>query len=725
MDFRVGDYISNPYYGVGLIKEIGEGDIPDVVIDFHREQNMSVSARLIETSSRRLSPDGFLALWFDDKAQADKLISEDPAKAVALALTDFVNTRAKTEELKSYFTPCIPESEWTKWWKKTQQAVKKAEYIDSSKSDDREYRLRQELISQAEEAFRRFQRTRNLGDLKRAYEDTKAIFNAIEKGASLSDLHVQDLKQFYTQVSNDASFDVGIRLDALFRLEERKWLTPEEAHNAQLALVQPAKLYRVETFTETRLLNFLFTNIDNADLYPTLLTGLCSSSTSMERVFDWITKRGDPSLVLAGLRVTLTENIPPELRPTDHKLLATRLDRASQLVELQTMSSESAEEMLVLYEKLVDSIGGAKQIEADTKILIVSAIHLGGVLFDRVVAIQSDLGTRVVAALVVPSFSSDFVFAVLDLRTKARTSEAFNAKLDGYALENSRSTNSSALTVLLPKANDDRVTAMGQLAEMAHRYGNNNEYLLSKIAERAYELCREASKEELMQVIPNLDSLVNMGMPTSSKNLLAEQRKRAYVFALQEYMPRASSPNASSIGVLDRFLALAIRDYMQEQQAEIRTQVAELKKLVTDQEQQAQELTARLAETQSRMKELGQSFVQNPQQMRYEERFRILQDIAASVAEFERFNSKPERKSPESDAFLRRMNSLLSAQGVFPRESIGNVIKYDSTFCQIISGVSSSGSSIDEVKVVERGYVIKDPQGTEHLLKPVLVRLPE
>lgn len=725
MDFQVGDYICSPYYGVGLIKEIGEGDIPDLVIDFHQEQNRTVSVRLIETSSRRLSPDGFLALWFDDKEQATKLIAEDPAKVVAFALVDFWSTRAKTEELKSYFAPCIPESEWTKWWKKAQTAVKKAEYIDSSKSDDREYRLRQEPISQAEEAFKRFQRTHKLGDLKRAYEDTKAIFNAIEKGASLSDLHAQDLQQFYTQVSNDVSFDVGTRLDALFRLEERKWLAPEEARTAQLALVQTAKLYRVETFTENRLLSFLFTNIDNTDLHPTLLTGLCASPGSMERVFDWIAKRGNPELILSGVRVALTENLPPELRPTDHKIFAARLDRVSRLVELVTMSPKVSEEFLTLYEKLVDTIGGSKQIEADTKLLIVSVIYLGGILFDQVVAVQFDLGTRVVAALIAPSCSSEFILAVLDLRNKAKASESFNAKLEGYALEHSRSTNSSALAILLPRANEDRVAGMEQLAEIARQYGSNNEYLLSKIAERAYELCREADEEELLQVIPHLDSLVNQRMPASSKNLLGEQRKRAYVFALQEHMPKASSHDSQSIGVLDRSLALAIRDYMQEQQAEIRSQAAEFKKLASDQELQNQELTARLAETQSRMKELGQSFVQNPQQMRYEERFRILKDIATSVAEFERFNSKPERKSPEIDAFLRRMNSLLSAQGVSPRESIGNVIKYDSTFCQIISSANNPRLSIDEVKVVERGYVIKDPQGMEHILKPVLVRLPE
>ena len=724
MDYHVGDYIYHSRFGVGRIREVIEADGSDLVIDYQQQHGLRVSVRLTENSTRAIKAEGFLALWSDDGESAIKLLEEDPARAVALALQDFTETRAQTEDLKEYFTPCFRNRDWTKWWKKTQQALKRAEYIDTSKSDEREYRLRQGVVSLAEEAFARFQRARFRANLEQAYEETKRVFNALKEGATLSDLHTDALKAFYTQVAGDASRDINTRLDALYRMEERKWLSREDAHTTIQHLVEGLKLYQLETFAQNRLLDYLLANADDSNLVPVLLTGLCANTNSLERVLDWVIKQGDPYLVVTSLRGVLSGNILPEPALGEFAALSTRLDKSVLLVQLLTASPDPLPELVSLYEKLAGRVGAARQIETEGKALIVALVRLGGVLFDRVQSCQPPIAPLLVAALITPRFSSEFILLILDARTKAQVSDAFSTQIENLALIHARSTSDPVLACLLKTEEGERVSQVVRLVERARQFGGQNEFVLEQIGTKVLALCREASDVELTQMISDLDALAHLSRASSWIHLLNNYRQRAYLVALEVLTPDISSASTGNVGVLDRALLNAIRDYMQRQLEDMRSEVAQHQKQLMERDHQATELATRLQETQSRMRELRQGYVQNPQQTRYEERFRILREFAATVAEFERFNSKPDRRSPDVDAILRRLNSLLAGQGVFPREDIGNLITFDPLYCQIVGQVTDEISSAEQVHVMERGYTIKDPQGMVRLLKPVLVQYP-
>ncbi len=721
VEFNVGDYLYHSTHGVGRVKQITGDKNPDLVIDYQKKPNYRVSARLVLAGCRRLTPDGFLALWYDDPTEAEVLLDKEPARVVAMALKDFEGARAKTEDLKAYLEAALGGRDWTKWWRKTQQALKRAEYIDTSKSDDREYRLRLESLSLAEEAFNRFQRIRYLGGRLQALEEARSVFNALRNSSELSPSHVDTLKDFYLQISVDQSLGASSRLDAIYRLGETGWLTKEDVRAAVQQLVaEGLRVYCLEDFAQNRLVDFLIQNADTSYFVPTLLTGLCASKNTMERVLDWIEKRGDSDLVIEALRAVLTENVPPHWPREDYPSLAARLNSTSILLRLMVGAPEPMPELLSSYAKLADRVGTAKLTPVEFGCITSALVRFGSMLFDRVQACCADLAPSVPDALVSDRLSSDFLLGVIGATSDPEVSRDFASGIERSALVRISSTD-AILSRILTNTEGDRVQKLSLLTSWAREYAKQNPVLLNWVMMRAVDLCKGASVTDQVAMIDDLGVLSGISAASSWKRTVDSCLHQAFVNQFRRSIPPHSSCRTEgSTDVTDPLVAAAV-DVICERTGSLEQMVSDLRKQLEATRVRLTEMEAHLRDAQSRMGELKQGFVQDPQRLRYEERFRILREFACSVGEFER-HFAGDKRSRDMEGILRRLNSLLAAQGVLPRESIGNRITFDPTYCQFSDPTSAGAHGDEPVEVIERGYTIQDPQGHVRLLKPALVR---
>jgi transcription elongation factor GreA-like protein len=142
-------------------------------------------------------------------------------------LKDFPGERALTEGIRSYLGPYVRD--WEPWWKRAQPLIKDAEYIDSSNAKKREYRLRKHTVSNAEEAYERYERLSRGADLATRYELAVPVLTASLEGRSISNEHLETVKRVIELARGDPALSAEVRLDALYRCIEARWLTVEDA----------------------------------------------------------------------------------------------------------------------------------------------------------------------------------------------------------------------------------------------------------------------------------------------------------------------------------------------------------------------------------------------------------------------------------------------------------------------------------------------------------------
>jgi molecular chaperone GrpE (heat shock protein) len=172
----------------------------------------------------------------------------------------------------------------------------------------------------------------------------------------------------------------------------------------------------------------------------------------------------------------------------------------------------------------------------------------------------------------------------------------------------------------------------------------------------------------------------------------------------------------------DQALTSAVHRFLRTRTQVLDLEVQGLKGDVQKSEQKIHELESLLAEKEQVVRELRGSYGGDTAQARFNERVRVVKDLASSVAEFERMEAKSKEKSREVQAVILRLNSLLAGLSVTPMEAIGEQVQFSPQKHQAID--SSVVEPSETVVIVERGYLIRDHNEKNRLLKSALVKKP-
>ncbi len=292
MQLAVGDYIYHPEYGIGVILAATEGEDAELILDFENQKGKVLPVLIVQRRSQILSLEGYRVLAFTNPTEAQRLLVEDPVSVIEKVLNDFPYQRAKTEEIKDYLHPYFKKDlddwdELDKWWEKAQPQLKQSSHIDTSKSHIREYGLRLEELTPAEEAYFYFQKlnSRPTTPLPEVYDAALKVLNALLGDKKFSEGKRATLANYFLQLMGDNQTPLPIRFDCLFRLEEARWApAPGLQERLDILLTDDVRLYQLDIFAQNRLAVFLAANMRKPNSYHILASGICPSKPQMIRV---------------------------------------------------------------------------------------------------------------------------------------------------------------------------------------------------------------------------------------------------------------------------------------------------------------------------------------------------------------------------------------------------------------------------------------------------------
>jgi len=155
-----GEACYHPDWGVGLVKKLDLFS-ERVTIDFERKKNHEITVDLAQEILEPLHHRDIRAAWVREPERVSRLVEEDPAEIVRMALVS-CGRKATAGELKQRLCgSVIPEKKWSRWWANATAVVKKDPFISLSGSTSKAYILRKEPRSTEEEWMESFEKKRN------------------------------------------------------------------------------------------------------------------------------------------------------------------------------------------------------------------------------------------------------------------------------------------------------------------------------------------------------------------------------------------------------------------------------------------------------------------------------------------------------------------------------------------------------------------------------------
>ena len=634
-----------------------------------------------------------------------------------MTLRDFAGGRAKTEDIKKYLGRYIT---WDDWWEKAQSQIKSAPHIDTSRARTREYSLRREALSPAEEAYQNFRERRLLGDRTRAYSEARRALQLSTTGQYLGAEAKNRLLGFFEDLRTNPQQPIGQRLDLVFRLVEAHWLAEALGDVEIEQLLTPSlRLHDLDEYAQNRLLRLLERRVPSEAGLQLLVSGLAGAHSVVKSAKDRIIHLGEPRWIAAALQSGLTENLPE--KPAESQTFAVRLQASFELANSLPATETDWPTVAGWFESLcahcAAKVASREQL---AKFYFSDVARLALALYSGAQAGQPDCGILVLGAGFNIQYGTSYLTGVfLAAQMDARVPPAFVEVIRGFLGQNAGLQHDALRAVLF---RDDRLPADEQVRHLTNVAcdWSSHEANFDWAAGQVIELAKQMDPGRLIAVLPHLDRLSLVGHNRDWHSALEAQRERGYSFGLRELSSQFSTREAARLGNLDSTVLDAIRSFGRDQSAHLEEQLAKQQKQMTALEERCAILEADLVRRDTALSELKRGRARPDQEIQFEERTRLLRDLASSVAELERFSSRQVNPAPEAKAMLLRLGNLLRANGVEARGALGRQVAFDSAYFQIIG--NDPVATGEMVEVAETGYDIKDNQGVRRLLKPALVK---
>lgn len=709
MEFNPDDFIFHDTYGVGRITEAPVGgsvsaDSTTISVTFASRETKTFTGYLLSRSCHKLHPEGFRVYAFLDPAGAALKLKDEPVECILMVLEDFPGLRAKTEDFKDYLGPYVDD--WKAWWEKTQQKLKDDPRIDTTNARLREYGVSFNSQSKAEQRFRAFVRQNALGEHATAFSLAKNTLELARQGHEFSAEHLEEVVDYIRNIVFSDEHSLSDRIDAVFRLKDEKYLTESQAGEQLDRIVGGGcKLYEIKEYALNRLVAYLQGKAAIPANLETLATGMCSRDETVKELTSWALKRGDAVVIEQFLLTALSENLPmPQAENYYFGYLSARLVAGGQLIRAVSPISPVWPQVIERFGLLLAALN---QCQLDKASLVFGAIGTFSSQVDRHLgAAQTELEKALLEALLQPVFQKPFLFALLEGIQKTRGAEQLASKLEKHLWETGEKRGFDFITDL---SQGDSLEAVISLTNLALTI--DNQMLREKVGERVGELARINQKSNLPTLLLYLNRLAELPGQWSWSKVINGLREAAYL----ETLKRGHGPETidhALIAAVSRYVDLntqAIRDEKQElgiQNAELQKRVSQLENL--------------LQEREAVIRELRSGFGGDTATARFEERSRILKDLVALLAEFERAVATHPEQSRGMSAMIKRLNNLLPNQKVVPMEAIGTQVAFDPQKHQPADPVHVEAGEV--VLIFERGFLIRDLKEHMNILKPALVR---
>lgn len=711
MELNNGDFVWHNHYGVGRIQEF---QIPDPAladngnteypIRFQTGEIKSFTHELLERSSRKISPGGFRAFAYLDEAAAKELLVSDPVEAITMVLQDFPGLTAKNEDFKEYLAPYLEN--WSEWWDTAQPKLKESPQIDTSRSKFREYGLRIDALSRAEEFYRLFRRVFSFEDKPRVYEQARRTIAEYRDGASLSEEHLQDILEYINQVINTNSLPPAVRLDAVFRLQEGKWLTDDQVARHITEIIESGfRLYQLDLYSLNRTVEFLFDIPLTEENESLLASAICASEPTIESVSGWALQRGNSNFIALLLRTGLSENIPPQLPKEQWKDLGVRLEKLGKLVSGVEIHHPIWTTVTDSFQTLTRTIATLES--KDVTQLVLPLLYLARSLHARLNADRPELASQVLDSLLNKSYPRQFILGLIDAARKSETLFAFGGLLEQYLWSRSEGRNVDFLRELI-RSKGSTLEQVKVLVDAATE--NESPTLKGRVGELICDLVRKDESTDRVLFIPHLNKLHSWEGEWSWSTTLAGLRESAYLEALERHL----------FDFGDMPLKNAVLRFIGSRTEELESEIAGRDQNLKQVNKRIGELEGLLLEREQVIRELRSGFGGDTAEARFNEKVRIVKELASSLAEFDRMELKMTTKSREVQAIVVRLESILAGQGVIAMEAVGSEIPFSPQKHHIVDTAKIDVG--ETVVVAEKGYLIRDHKDKLRLLKPALVK---
>lgn len=714
MELNTGDFIYHLHYGVGRIQDFeasnqtspSSGDL-EFNVKFQNGEIKPFTQELLDRGARKISPSGFRAYTYLNEAGAQELLVSNPVEAITMVLQDFPGLIAKNEDFKDYLSPYIPN--WTEWWETVQPKLKESPQIDTSRSKFREYGLRKDAMSPAEEIYRSFQRIRFFENKSFVYDQARRTLTEYRNGSHLPDKHLQDVLNYVEQLVETDSNPPAMRLDAAFRLQEGKWASVEKTTQHISKIIKSGfRLYDLDLFSLNRTVAYLLSVTLTQDEESLLSSAICSGEPAIKAICEWALQRGESRFIALLLVTALSENIPPRLENENLATLAVRLKYLGTLVKSIEIENEAWPLAISHFQDLISAIS-----QLDGKVvppLFLPLIEFSQTLYERLNSRRPELVAKIFDSLFNRNISKPFILGLLDSARKSKQFSEFGNLLEQHLWSDGEGRNFDFIKELT-QSKGTIVEQVKSLLEVAGQY--NSHSLKGHIGATVCDLVKKDEVTDPILFLPYLNQLYEWGSQWDWSDTVAGLRESAYLDALER--------SRQDFG--DNALRSAVYRFLRLKTQELDSVVERLNADAGQASQRIKELEGLLAEKEQVVRELRGGYGGDTAEASFSERVRIVKELASSVAEFERMVLKTTEQSRDLQAIILRLNSIMAGLKVTPMEAIGAQVQFSPQKHQVVGAAIVDSGEL--VVIVERGYLIRDNNEKLRLLKPALVKKTE
>lgn len=709
MEIRPGDYFYHIEYKTGQVVSVSQ-DAPAVVeVQFLHRPIDRLSSKLLEQSSIRVSPEGFRAFAYRDRDAAEKLIIHSPAEVILLVLADFDNLYTKTEKIKDYLvSDFIKLLEWDTWWKTTQQLLKNDPRIDTTHSRAREYALAKEQYSRAETDFVQFRANRKLFSQNRLAELARSALKQQKDGHSLLLEHAVELTEYLNSIIFLDHFPINLRLETLFHMLEDRLINPEECHSRLARLLSAdIRLYDLEIFAACGVLDELFNGVLGEHELKILATGICADETISEQIIHWASQSHNVDFIALLLITAFRENLVPTGRETFYERLKSRFETCYPLLDYLLDSHADWPNVYESYRCVTKSLVVAKMEEIN--IVMPSFIKIAAELEQRASKIRVDLVDFLLESIIGPALPIEFVLMVMDACSKDPNAMQLDEKARDFLWSTADQRRDDLLTPLIGAIDDAPIERAARMVSIIKKYPSQS--LINRAANLIIDYCLQVTPQEILQLLPTLNYLHGIEGEFAWRSKLELLREKAYIAMFQAIPNINKVQDPSIIQAAERFAQLQNQNLLAEKE--------ELFEKKSKLEASVEELKIQLEGNDVKMRELISIQRGDEAGTRFDERIRILRDLADISSEYEAFAFDHPGDHRELAALIKSILNILTKNKVQPMDEIGTQVEFSSAKHRLIDSTYVTNGEL--VTVIERGFLIKDPKDQIRLLKPARV----
>ncbi len=178
--FDTGNYVMHRSWGVGKIVSIAE-DGESIYVDFKDKKNHKLSIQMAISSLKPLRKDHIWVQYYENPESVREMFENDLASFIKSLLKSHNNLMSVADIKAELIGKFLTNEEWSKWWQKVKQVLKKDPYIGINPKKKDELVYHEQEITHSDELIAKFEATQDPSKkLEIALQVTKAPVEAKE-----------------------------------------------------------------------------------------------------------------------------------------------------------------------------------------------------------------------------------------------------------------------------------------------------------------------------------------------------------------------------------------------------------------------------------------------------------------------------------------------------------------------------------------------------------------